>query len=230
MVRGGAPLPRRLRRHVHGRPGCRQGSAPGRAALLDLSRGKEYERRTGSVGSRSHRAHGTGKGRSDRKDRRRRRHREGTLPPATRWLEWMPPGISEGQGRNGQRLGRQQRAAAGGFLRRPMRTALFIGVLIVTTAHPSAAQNWSEYVSTQDGFKINFPGQPKITETAWKTQMDYTLPGRVYSAERGRERYSMTVVDYSGLEQQGIARGKTCPPGNEQCRENTAAVIGPGYW
>jgi hypothetical protein len=111
-----------------------------------------------------------------------------------------------------------------------MRTALFIGVLIVTMAHPSAAQDWGEYVSTQDGFKINFPGQPKITETTWKTQMDYTLPGRVYSAERGRERYSMTVVDYSGLEQQGIARGKTCPPGNEQCRENTAAVIGPGYW
>ena len=40
----------------------------------------------------------------------------------------------------------------------------------------------------------------------------------------------MTVVDYSGLEQQGIARAKTCPPGNEQCRENASAVIGPGYW
>ena len=60
--------------------------------------------------------------------------------------------------------------------------------------------------------------------------MDYTLPARVYSAERGREHYSLTVVDYSGLEQQGIARAKTCPPGNEQCRENAAAVIGPGYW
>jgi len=37
-------------------------------------------------------------------------------------------------------------------------------------------------------------------------------------------------VDYSGLEQQGVARAKTCPPGNEQCRENASAVIGPGYW
>ena len=93
-----------------------------------------------------------------------------------------------------------------------MRIAVFIGVLMVTSAHGAAAQEWAEYVSTQDGFKINFPGQPKITETTWKSQMEYTLPARVYSAERGRERYSLTVVDYSGIEQQGIARAKTCPP------------------
>ena len=111
-----------------------------------------------------------------------------------------------------------------------MRTALLIGVLIVATARGVAAQDWAEYVSTQDGFKINFPGQPKITDATWMSQMDYTLPARVYSAERGRERYSLTVVDYSGLEQQGIARAKTCPRGNEQCRENASAVIGPGYW
>jgi hypothetical protein len=98
-----------------------------------------------------------------------------------------------------------------------MRTAVFVGVLIVSTAHLAGAQEWAEYVSTQDGFKINFPGQPKIAETTWKSQMEYTLPARVYSAERGRERYSLTVVDYGGIEQQGIARAKTCPPGNEQC-------------
>ena len=60
--------------------------------------------------------------------------------------------------------------------------------------------------------------------------MDYMLPARVYSAERGRDVTRLTVVDYSGLEQQGIARAKACPAGNEQCRENASAVIGPGYW
>ena len=114
--------------------------------------------------------------------------------------------------------------------RGPMRIAVVLGVLIAVTAHGAAAQEWGEYVSTQDGFKINFPGQPAIADTTWKSQMEYTLPARVYSAERGRERYSLTVVDYSGIEQQGIARAKTCPPGNEQCRENASAVIGPGYW
>ena len=111
-----------------------------------------------------------------------------------------------------------------------MRTITFVFVLILSTVPLFAAQEWAEYVNTKDGFKINFPGQPKITEFTWKSQMDYMLPARVYSAERGRERYSITVVDYSGIEQQGIARARTCPPGNEQCRENASAVIGPGYW
>ena len=39
----------------------------------------------------------------------------------------------------------------------------------------------------------------------------------------------MTVVDYSSLEQQGIARWKSCPPGNAQCRDG-GPTIGPGYW
>ena len=111
-----------------------------------------------------------------------------------------------------------------------MRTAVVLCALIVTSGQLAVAQEWTEYVSTQDGFKINFPGKPTVADSTWKSQMEYTLPARVYSAERGRERYSLTVVDYSGLEQQGIARAKTCPPGNEQCRENASAVIGPGYW
>src|SRR5207249_1256082 len=94
----------------------------------------------------------------------------------------------------------------------------------------AAAQEWTEYVDTQNGFKLNFPGQPKVTETTWTSQMNYTLPGRVYSAEKGRERYSLTVVDYGGLEQQAIERSKTCPPGNAQCRPNAGPVIGPAYW
>ena len=51
----------------------------------------------------------------------------------------------------------------------------------------------------------------------------------MFSAERGVERFSITVVDYSSLEQQGIARWKACPPGNAQCRDG-GATIGPGYW
>jgi hypothetical protein len=109
------------------------------------------------------------------------------------------------------------------------KTALTLTFVLLAWG-TAAAQEWEQYVSTRDGFKINFPGAPKITETTWKSQMDYTLPARVYSVDRGKEHYSITVVDYSGLEQQGIERAKKCPPGNEQCRENAGAVIGPGYW
>ena len=111
-----------------------------------------------------------------------------------------------------------------------MRTATFVCILLLCVSGTAAAQEWTEYVDTQNGFKLNFPGQPKVTETTWTSQMNYTLPGRVYSAEKGRERYSLTVVDYGGLEQQAIERSKTCPPGNAQCRPNAGPVIGPAYW
>ena len=96
---------------------------------------------------------------------------------------------------------------------------------------PSSSQlpEWQEYVSLKDGFSINFPGQPRISEITWQSQFNYKLPARVYSAERGVERFSITVVDYSSLEEQGIARWKACPPGNAQCRDG-GATIGPGYW
>jgi hypothetical protein len=59
--------------------------------------------------------------------------------------------------------------------------------------------------------------------------MNFTLPMRIYSAPKGAERYSVTVVDYSSIEQQGIERAKTCPPGNANCRANAPPALGPGY-
>jgi hypothetical protein len=111
-----------------------------------------------------------------------------------------------------------------------MRMIAAGAVLVLSMSAPAAAQEWDQYVSIQDGFKVDFPGQPKMTETTWKTQFDYTLPARVYSVDKGGEHYSVTVVDYSGLEQLGIERSKTCPPGNQQCRANAGPIIGDGYW
>ena len=110
-----------------------------------------------------------------------------------------------------------------------MRITALVFALVLTVSGSAAAQDWGEYASAQDGFTINFPGQPTITDTTWKSQHEYTLPGRVYRANRGPERYSVTAIDFSSLEQQGIERAKQCPPGNAQCREN-AGIMGPGYW
>jgi hypothetical protein len=111
-----------------------------------------------------------------------------------------------------------------------MRTTALVVALMLSASARATAQEWVEYVNTRDGFKVNFPVQPKMTETTWKSEMDYTLPARVYNADKGREHYSVTVVDYSSLEQQGIERAKTCPPGNQQCRGNNVGVVGAGYW
>lgn len=111
-----------------------------------------------------------------------------------------------------------------------MRRYGFLSMVSLCLAVPTGAQGWEEYISARDGFRANFPGQPAITETTWVSQLDYVLPARVYRVERGSESYSVTVVDYRGLEEQGLARARDCPPGNAQCRENAGPVLGAGYW
>ena len=110
-----------------------------------------------------------------------------------------------------------------------MRPIAAISVaLILFVSTPASAQEWTEFVSREDGFRVDFPGQPKVQNTTFTSEYSYTLPARVYSVERGRERYLMTVVDYNGIEKMGQERVKGCPPGAEPCHgsQNT----GEGYW
>ncbi len=116
---------------------------------------------------------------------------------------------------------------AKGLLIGKVGTRLVLALLLI--AAPAAAQEWDLYTNIQDGFSVNFPGQPKVSEITWTSQLNYTLPARVYSAEKGPERYSLTVVDYSSIEQQGTERAKTCPPGNQNCRPNGGSALGDGY-
>lgn len=109
-----------------------------------------------------------------------------------------------------------------------MRTASFAFVLMLTVSGLAAAQDWTEYQNIPDGFKVAFPGQPKVTNTTWTTEYGYKAPAHVYSAERGRERYTLTVVDYNAIEAQGVERRKNCPPGAEPCIGSD--IAGPGYW
>ena len=93
---------------------------------------------------------------------------------------------------------------------------------------PAVAQEWTQFQSLEDGFSIDFPGQPNVEETTFVSEFNYTLPARVYSAERGRERYSITVVDYNGIEQMGEERARGCDPAAEPCHGSN--TTGAGYW
>jgi hypothetical protein len=93
---------------------------------------------------------------------------------------------------------------------------------------PAWAQDWSQYQNIQDGFKINFPGQPRIAESKWTSEFGFVLPARVYTAERGKERYSITVADYAPIQAQAIEKVKKCAPGAEPCFGS--ALSGPSYW
>ena len=100
--------------------------------------------------------------------------------------------------------------------------------LVLLAPGLAAAQEFAEFANIEDGFKIDFPGTPKVTPISWTSEHGFVLPGRVYAADRGREHYSVTVVDYGGIEQMGIERAKKCPPGAEPCLGSGLAGI--GYW
>ena len=109
-----------------------------------------------------------------------------------------------------------------------MRTTASVLALILAMTGLAAAQEYSDYISIKDGFKITFPADPKISETTWTSQQSFVLPARVYTLDKGKERYSVTVVDYSGIEQMGKDKVKGCPVGAPLCRGTD--ISGPGLW
>lgn len=101
----------------------------------------------------------------------------------------------------------------------------------MSLAVPAAAQDqeWDLFTFVEDGFKVNFPGKPAVTTMTWTSQLNYPLPARVYSATKGNERYSLTVVDYRPIEQMGVERAQNCSDGNANCRGNAGPALGAGY-
>lgn len=100
--------------------------------------------------------------------------------------------------------------------------------LILLLSGPSLAQ-WIEYPNVEEGFFVNFPGEPAAEEITWASEYGANLPARVYSVETDRGRYSVTVVDYREAERIHTERAADCPEGAETCLGGTAST-GVGYW
>jgi hypothetical protein len=112
-----------------------------------------------------------------------------------------------------------------------MRTLGFflsVGVMLLAWS-PSFAQGWIEYRDLERGFGVNFPGEPAVEDTTWQSQFGAALPARVYSADTSRGSYSITIVDYRGIEAILTEQAADCPAGAETC-SGTAASTGAGYW
>ena len=112
-----------------------------------------------------------------------------------------------------------------------MRHASFtIAVSLLLISSAAFAQDWVEYKNIDEGFQIAFPSQPQTQQTTFTSQYGYMLPEKTYSVVSGPQRFSVTVVDYRGIEQQAIARA--CPQGKkENCRTSALlAVIGISEW
>jgi len=61
----------------------------------------------------------------------------------------------------------------------------------------SFAQDWTEFVSMEDRFRMFGPGQPEVEEISYPSEYGVEYPARVYTYEDDPTRYSLTVVDYS---------------------------------
>ena len=106
---------------------------------------------------------------------------------------------------------------------------LVAATLLVSLSIPASAQEWIEYVNREDRFTGNFPGQPKVTQTTYVSQYGAELPARVYSAEKGKSRYALTVVDYSEIDKILTEKAQKCASRTEGCYGGTG-FSGVGHW
>jgi hypothetical protein len=111
-----------------------------------------------------------------------------------------------------------------------MRAIAFFAAMLALPGS-SRAQDWTEYVNRDDGFRVSFPGQPAVTHTTYKSEYGSDLPARLYMVVRGGERYSVTVVDYRDIQRAADERAKqTCPTAFGDERACGLNLAGRGYW
>src|SRR5262245_18355779 len=110
-----------------------------------------------------------------------------------------------------------------------MRVTRLVFAFVLLMSGSAFAQDWDLYTNNEDGFKVDFPGPPKMSTTTFKSEYGADLPARVYTAMRGQEKYIVTVVDYNEAPQLLDEKAKAnCRPGDERSCGLTNA--GRGYW
>jgi hypothetical protein len=84
-----------------------------------------------------------------------------------------------------------------------MRSVSLIPALVALFLSSAAsAQVWQEYVNRENNFQINFPAEPTMTETQYRTVKGTMLPAKVFTAVAPEGSvtagtYKVTIVDYS---------------------------------
>jgi hypothetical protein len=106
-----------------------------------------------------------------------------------------------------------------------MRMIPLVPALVLVLSAPAAAQEWIEYTSRPDLFTVNFPAQPTVRDITYRTEYGLDLPAHVHVYEKGRDRYSVTVVDYSNVQQLHADRVKGCTLYPDQCNNPYVAEL-----
>ena len=108
---------------------------------------------------------------------------------------------------------------------RVARLSLLVPALLLFLPGVGLGQEWIEYVSREDMFTINFPGQPKVEDIQWKTEFGLIIPGHVHRYDTGDSHYLVTVVDYSNVEKLHADRVRGCTLYPDQCNNPYVAEL-----
>jgi hypothetical protein len=83
-----------------------------------------------------------------------------------------------------------------------MRSVLIVSAACALFLSESAlAQAWREYENRQEGFSINFPGEPQVQTRPYTTPSGATVPAKIYSVELPTGRYALTFVELASRPQ-----------------------------
>ena len=102
---------------------------------------------------------------------------------------------------------------------------LVAAAFVLLVSGPAFGQEWTEYASRADFFTVNFPGEPEVRDIAYPTEYRVTLPGRVHSVTNGSSRYSVTVIDYTNVQEVHAERLEGC-----QARSRSNANLCNSPW
>jgi hypothetical protein len=79
-----------------------------------------------------------------------------------------------------------------------------LAALMLLLTGISFGQDWGEYMNRDERFVVAFPGQPAVKDIMFKSELDKNLPAKVFLAQSGPVRYSITVVNYKDADIQDV--------------------------
>jgi hypothetical protein len=79
-----------------------------------------------------------------------------------------------------------------------MRIASYVltAIMLLAPAH-AFAQDWIEYVNTEQRFSVNLPGEPTVEDIVITSQRGDMYPAKIFRASDGVSDYMVKVVDYA---------------------------------
>ncbi|OUU80221.1 MAG: hypothetical protein CBC38_02165 [Gammaproteobacteria bacterium TMED78] len=78
---------------------------------------------------------------------------------------------------------------------------LYILLFSLVFSFPAFCQEWEMFHDMDDLFSINFPGKPEIEYISYPSEYGAVFPGKIYSASRGSNNFSLTVIDYTNYKE-----------------------------